>query len=179
MTIENEIMRKILSVEDPQPAPSVESVCCASADSSGNFALADDDMDAKYIRAARKSSLARWFARHAPRPMGQMPIPKASAADKKRVVMLVDEILEIKTADPDADTGHLDWQIDDMVYHLYGLTEEEDTYVERKLGLIHQTDEEEDAAFLKMLERDAATGDDSEFVSEEEVMAVLRGADDN
>ena len=83
---------------------------------------------------------------------------------------LVDEILEAKDADPDADTSELEWQIDGLVYDLYGLTEEERTAVERSLGLIHATDEEEDAALAEW----AIEGRTDERVSREEVMALLR-----
>ena len=35
-----------------------------------------------------------------------------------------------------------------MVYDLYGLTEEEDAAIERSLGLIPASDEDEDAALV-------------------------------
>ena len=41
----------------------------------------------------------------------------------------------------DADTGDWERAIDRLVYDLYGLTAEEDTAVERSLGLIHPSDE--------------------------------------
>ena len=53
-----------------------------------------------------------------------------------------------------------------LLYQLYGLTEEEDTAIERSLGLIHQTDEAEDGPFLKILEESQT----EERVSREEVM---------
>ena len=40
-------------------------------------------------------------------------------------IALVDQIPAIKQKDPDADTSVLERQIDQMVYKLYGLTEEE------------------------------------------------------
>ena len=86
---------------------------------------------------------------------------------------MVDEILEAKSADPNADTSYLEWDIDRLVYDLYGLTEEEDTAIERSLGLIHQTDEEEDAALVKWI-KEGRTG---EYVSKEVVMETLRISD--
>ena len=71
---------------------------------------------------------------------------------------------------PDANASDLEWQIDGLVYDLYGLTEEERTAVERSLGLIHATDEEEDAALAQW----AMEGRTDERVSREEVMAILR-----
>ena len=86
---------------------------------------------------------------------------------------LVDSILEAKAANPDADTSHLEWDIDRLVYDLYGLTEEEDTAIERSLRLIHQTDEEEDEAIARAIEESLT----DERVSREEVMAILRNPD--
>ena len=57
---------------------------------------------------------------------------------------------------------------------VYGLTEDESTAVERRLGLIHQTDEEEDEALARAMDEALAEGPDS-FVNEEVVMATLRG----
>ena len=73
----------------------------------------------------------------------------------------------------DADTSYLEWEIDRLVYDLYGLTEEEDTAIERSLGLIHATDEEEDAAIGRAID-EALAEDPDGFVSEEVVMATLR-----
>ena len=157
MTEDDKIMRKIMSAKNLRAA-------CGPQLGYG----ADGDMDAKYVRAARESSLARWFAQRASKPM---PVPKVSAEDERRVILLVDEIIEAKSADPDADTWYLEVQIDDLVYDLYGLSEEETTAIDRSLGLIHQTDEEEDAAFLKILERDAAAG--IERGSMEELESIL------
>ena len=51
--------------------------------------------------------------------------------------------LTIDNSDPGAHTRYLEWDIDRLVYDPYGLTEEEDTAIERSLGLIHATDEME------------------------------------
>ena len=64
----------------------------------------------------------------------------------------MDEILTAKAVDAQADTGHLEREIDRLVYELYGLTGEEDTAIERSLGLIHASDAEEDAALARMME---------------------------
>ena len=73
----------------------------------------------------------------------RIPIPKITAKEQRPFVRLVDEILESKAANPDTDTSHLEWEIDRLVYDLYGLTGEEDPTVERSLGLIHTSDEGE------------------------------------
>ena len=100
----------------------------------------------------------------------RIPIPRISTAKQRPFIRLVDEILDAKSADPNADTRYLEWDIDRLVYDLYGLTEEEDTAIERSLGLIHQTDEEEDAALVKWI-KEGRTG---EYVSKEVVMETLR-----
>jgi hypothetical protein len=43
---------------------------------------------------------------------------------------LVDQILSIKKQNPDEDTSHLEKQIDQLVYKLYDLTEEEIKIIE-------------------------------------------------
>ena len=145
----------------------------------------------KYLCALLNSSLITWYMKNTATTSGmgvtrwfivsvaQIPIPKVSAAEQKPFTALVDEIIEAKSANPDADTSYMEWDIDRLVYDLYGLTEEEDTTIERSLGQIHQTDEEEDAAIVKWIEQDAATDDPRDFVREEEIMAILRGVDDS
>ncbi len=143
----------------------------------------------KYLCAILNSSIVTWMMESMALTTGmgliqwkkfavqRLPIPKISATEQRPFIRLVDEILEAKSADPDADTSYLEWDIDELVYDLYGLTEEEDTAIERSLGLIHQTDEEEDAALVKwMLE--AKTDDPNEYVSEEVVMATLQELDE-
>ena len=141
----------------------------------------------KYLCAMLNSLLTTWFMNNTALTSGMgatrwiksfvetIPIPKITAAEQEPFVELVDQILKAKDADPDADTSHLEWEIDRLVYDLYGLTEEEDTAIERSLGLIHASDEEDDTAFLKVL-IEADTGD---LVSEETVKATLLAWDGN
>ena len=140
----------------------------------------------KYLCAVLNSTLIRWFLSQIAPTSGMgtlrwkkvyvetIPIPKISTAKQRPLVRLVDEILAAKAADPEADTDYLEWDIDRLVYDLYGLTEEEDTAVERSLGLIHQTDEEEDAAIGRAID-EALSEDFDGVVSEETIMATLRG----
>ena len=140
----------------------------------------------KYLCAVLNSTLIRWFLSQIAPTSGMgtlrwkkvyvetIPIPKISTAKQRPLVRLVDEILAAKAADPEADTDYLEWDIDRLVYDLYGLTEEEDTAVERSLGLIHQTDEEEDAAIGRAID-EALSEDLDGVVSEETIMATLRG----
>ena len=131
----------------------------------------EDSPDAAgYVSAIRSSSLARWLSLQGE----AISVPRLSDEEQRPFVRLVEEIRAARDANPSADTEPLEWEIDRLVYDLYCLTEEEDTAVERALGLIHQTDEEEDAAIAKAIEISKAEDPDG-LVSEEEVMATLRG----
>ncbi|MDR3246122.1 MAG: restriction endonuclease, partial [Prevotellaceae bacterium] len=64
--------------------------------------------------------------------ISQLPIPAVSPAVQRPIIDLADEILRLKSANPQADTAALERQIDRLVYELYGLTEEEIKIVEEK-----------------------------------------------
>ena len=143
---------------------------------------------AKYLCAVLNSILSTWFIQNTALTSGmgvarwkrftveRIPVPKLTATKQHPFVRLVDRILDAKAADPDTDTSELEREIDRLVYDLYGLTEEEDTAVERALGLIHQTDEEEDAVLLKIVEESGPYGPE-DFVTGEEVRRTLRAMD--
>jgi adenine-specific DNA-methyltransferase len=65
---------------------------------------------------------------------GQIPIPRANQAQAKLITSLVDQILTCKKSNPDADTIALEKEIDQLVYQLYELTEEEIKIVEGDMG---------------------------------------------
>ena len=139
----------------------------------------------KYLCAVLNSSLITWLMKKTALNSGmgvprwirttveRIPVPEIANEEQRPFIKLVDSILKAKDANPDADTSHLEWEIDRLVYDLYGLTEEEDTAIERSLGLIHATDEEEDAALVKWME-EGMTGT---YVSREVVMEALRNPD--
>ena len=63
----------------------------------------------------------------------QLPIPPITEKNQPiadQIVQKVDQILSIKQQDPDADTSNLEKGIDQLVYELYNLTEEEIKIVE-------------------------------------------------
>ena len=133
----------------------------------------------KYVCAVRNSSLAQWFALHAEtaecsKASGaeDMPIPPIGAEDLRYVVALVDEIAAEKADDPDADMLHLEIEIDSLMYRLYGLTYDEYTALERSMGLLPMTEEEEDAALVRAIEDELARW---EREGSEEVKDLLRG----
>jgi hypothetical protein len=63
----------------------------------------------------------------------QLPIPPLTPQNQPiadKIVQFVDQILSAKKQNPDADTSHLEHQIDQLVYKLYDLTEEEIKIIE-------------------------------------------------
>lgn len=125
---------------------------------------------AKYRRAVLGSSLATWFSARAGGGSAPMPVPEIPAAAREPFARLMDEILKARAADPNADTECLEWDIDSLVYDLYGLTDDEAMAVERRLGLIHASDEDEDAALVRAMEN----ADGSDWVSKGEALRLLR-----
>ena len=62
--------------------------------------------------------------------VSKMFIKKLSTQEQIPIITLVDQILSAKAANPKADTSALERQIDEMVYKLYDLTEEEIAIIE-------------------------------------------------
>lgn len=63
---------------------------------------------------------------------GQIPIAKGNDKARMRIIKLVDQIIDQKKSTLESNTSHLESQIDQLVYQLYGLTEEEIKIVEGK-----------------------------------------------
>jgi hypothetical protein len=61
--------------------------------------------------------------------LSKIPIYKNNEIERKLEV-LIDQILLVKKENPDADTSKLETEIDQLVYKLYGLNEEEIAIVE-------------------------------------------------
>jgi hypothetical protein len=97
------------------------------------------------IAALFNSSLINWYAYRfiycaAVRTMhfdehyiGKIPLPLDYRYKQDDIVALVDKILAAKRANPNADTSALEREIDERIYHLYGLTPEEIRIVEESL----------------------------------------------
>ena len=67
------------------------------------------------------------------KPIEAIPIPSTSRTDQAALEALVDRILAAKQANPQADVTNLEREIDERIYHLYGLTPEEIRIVEESL----------------------------------------------
>lgn len=59
-----------------------------------------------------------------------MPIKVPTKDQQSKIESIVTKIIEAKKKNPAADTGKWEKEIDEMVYRLYGLTEEEIAIVE-------------------------------------------------
>ena len=60
----------------------------------------------------------------------KFPVKRLPIEDQQQLISLVDQILSQKKSDSTADTILLEKEIDQLVYTLYGLTEEEITIIE-------------------------------------------------
>ena len=64
--------------------------------------------------------------------VSQIAIPEATEAEKAEIEAKVEQILALKKADAQADTSRLEREIDELVYQLYELTDEEIAIVKGK-----------------------------------------------
>jgi type II restriction/modification system DNA methylase subunit YeeA len=107
------------------------------------FIITSQSMDLKYLLALLNSKLVNFyyatknpqegkvFAEIKPSVIKSIPlILDSNLINFEYVISLVDQILTAKKSDPKADTTTLEKAIDQLVYQLYGLTEEEIKIVE-------------------------------------------------
>jgi hypothetical protein len=101
----------------------------------------------KYILAVINSKLmSYYFVKNTAKSVRQMfpkliledlrkfPIKKITAKKQQELISIVDQILNAKKSDPNADTTALEIEIDQMVYQLYNLTAEEIQIIESSSG---------------------------------------------
>jgi len=74
--------------------------------------------------------VGRVLAQVKPQRIKALPIADVPSSEQTPIVRLVDRILAAKRADADADTRAWEREIDELVYQLYGLTEDEIKIVE-------------------------------------------------
>jgi adenine-specific DNA-methyltransferase len=104
-----------------------------------NIVIDNKEFDLKYVHALLNSQLLDFyfntvFNEYEVKPihLGQLPIKVSN--NSTALSSLVNQILDLKKADPKADTSALEAQIDQLVYALYGLTDEEIAIVEGAVG---------------------------------------------
>ncbi len=97
----------------------------------------------KYLLAILNSKVSEWYFNQIGTTTGMgtnrwkkykielLPIKEPTAEHESKIENLANQIIEIKKQNPSANTTSLETQIDQMVYQLYGLTEEEIAIVEK------------------------------------------------
>jgi hypothetical protein len=100
--------------------------------------------DLKYLIGLLNSKIIAWWIKLSTATLGEgsygakiyiekSPIPPFTTSSQpvaNKIITLVDQILSAKKQNPEADTSQLEKEIDQLVYKLYGLTEEEIKIVE-------------------------------------------------
>lgn len=103
----------------------------------------NDDYKIKYILGILNSKLALfWLYNRGKRkgdtlelfydPLSRIPIASCPEQLQGEVISLVNEIISEKAKDPRSDTHHIEAQVDQLVYKIYGLSAEEIKLVEGK-----------------------------------------------
>ena len=108
------------------------------------FMTADDnDVSLKYLLAILNSSLSEWYFHKIATTTGmgtnrwkkykleQLPVARPTKEQEQQIVTIVDQILQKKEANVNADTSVLEHEIDKLVYQLYNLTPEEIAIIEK------------------------------------------------
>ena len=80
----------------------------------------------KTISVQLGSSAVRMFSIY----VEKLPIPNVKLELQKSIIVRVDSILAAKKEEPEADTTALEAEIDQLVYKLYGLSDEEIAVIE-------------------------------------------------
>ncbi len=108
------------------------------------FRFADTELskkyDYKFLLGILNSDLTNWYFRSFlseglhfyPNDAKELPIPDVAPEQQTAIIEFVDQILDAKQSDPDADTSDLENEIDKLVYELYDLTPKEIAIVEKK-----------------------------------------------
>jgi len=103
----------------------------------------DSNFETKYIFALLNSSIYKYYVRNKVVTNAQafpqilltdikeLPIPNIEISNQRIFLNLVDKILNAKSINIDANTFEIERQIDQLVYQLYDLTDEEIAIVEK------------------------------------------------
>ena len=105
----------------------------------------DPEISLKYILALLNSDLYfLWLLSKGKRkggmmelyskPLSEIPVRKISKADQIPFIEAIDKIIKLKRDNKEADITAIEELINDLVYQLYGLTEEEIEIVEESVG---------------------------------------------
>ena len=108
------------------------------------FVIAGDSL--KYLCAVLNSRLVTWLVSHTGVTTGmglvqwdkftvvRIPIPHISALEQRPFIHLIDEILTLRNMEPSVSITGQEEAIDQLVYELYGLTDDEVLAVEKSVA---------------------------------------------
>jgi len=105
------------------------------------YVIKTNKVNLKYLTALLNSKLVKFWLNHKGKkqgnnfqvdaePLSQIPLMEVSDKEQKPFIELVDKILAVKKKKPKTDTSKLEEKIDQIIYKLYGLNEEERAIVE-------------------------------------------------
>ena len=109
---------------------------------SAYFLLPPSDIDSKFLLGILNSSTIRFYLNLVAETSGmgtsrwinnyvkEFPIPVVAYEQQTGIIKIVNQILEVKAADSDTNTADLEQEIDERVYALYNLTQEDITIVQ-------------------------------------------------
>ena len=109
---------------------------------SAYFLLPPSGIESKFLLGVLNSSTIRFYlgliaetsgmgtSRWINNYVKEFPIPEAACEQHALIIEFVDQILDAKHTDPDAKVSDLEKRIDQIVYLLYGLTDDEIAIVE-------------------------------------------------
>ena len=112
---------------------------------SAYFLLPPSDVDAKFLLGILNSSTIRFYLSLVAETSGmgtsrwinnyvkEFPIPVVAYEQQTGIIRIVNQILDVKAADSDANTADLEQEIDERVYALYNLTQEEIAIVQEAM----------------------------------------------
>ena len=134
----NRICYQNLMSSLPKVVATIVSAGIPTDDTLNNLLLTDGaKFQYKFILAILNSKLCTFYLKyrilncakltvHLDKPyVGKLPIFEATAEQQKPIIDLVEKILAAKKVDVGADTSETEKQIDELVYDLYGLSENE------------------------------------------------------
>ncbi|MBV6484648.1 MAG: hypothetical protein KFKLKKLM_01158 [Flavobacteriales bacterium] len=94
------------------------------------LALINSRLMSYYFQLNTAKAVRKLFPKIILKDLRQFPIKVISIDEQKSFIKLVDKVIEAKKKNPSADTTDLENQIDQLVYQLYELTEEEIRIIE-------------------------------------------------
>ena len=105
------------------------------------YVIKSSRWDMKFLTGVLNSKLVAFWLRHKGKmqgsnyqvdkePLQRIPLPIVSPAQQQPIINLVDTILSTKKTKPQADTSELENEIDNLIYNLYSLSNDEIKIVE-------------------------------------------------